>query len=73
MNPRRHTKDFFIIDQLKKSSITPDMLKQYSGWGGLQSLIIQPDVYKMLKDILNDGESKSLKQTIIFIIKIVTI
>ncbi|MCE3238748.1 MAG: hypothetical protein K0R24_1729 [Gammaproteobacteria bacterium] len=64
INQARHTKNLFIIDQLKKGSVTPDLLKQYSGWGGLQAIIAQPDVYKTLREILNEDEIKSLKQTV---------
>ncbi len=64
INQARHTKNLFIIDQFKKGNVTSDMLKQYSGWGGLQAVMTQPDVYKMLRDILNEDEIKSLKQTV---------
>ncbi|NDA91554.1 MAG: hypothetical protein EBY20_11810, partial [Alphaproteobacteria bacterium] len=48
----------------KKENITPETLKNYSGWGGLRDAVYNPDVYKELKNHLSDDEIDSIKRTL---------
>ena len=48
----------------KKETITPETLKNYSGWGGLKDAISNPDIYKELKSQLSDDEIDSIKRTL---------
>ncbi len=48
----------------KKENITPETLKNYSGWGGLKDAISNPDIYKELKSQLSDDEIDSIKRTL---------
>ncbi len=41
-----------------------DLLKKYTGWGGLREAIFTPNIYKELKNHLTDSEINSFKQTI---------
>ena len=39
----------------KKENITPETLKNYSGWGGLRDAVYNPDIYKELKKSFKRG------------------
>jgi adenine-specific DNA methylase len=47
-----------------KSLATKDLLKSYSGWGGLREAVYTPSVYKEMKKILTQDEITTLKQTL---------
>ena len=48
----------------KKENITPETLKNYSGWGGLRDAVYNPDIYKELKSHLSEDEIDSIKRTL---------
>ena len=47
-----------------KTTISPDVLKSYTGWGGLRDAIFTPAIYRELKKHLNDDEISSIKKTL---------
>lgn len=53
-------KDDINISQKEKTEI----LKGYTGWGGLREAIYTPSVYRQLKACLSDEEIKSVKNTV---------
>ncbi len=48
----------------KKENVTPETLKNYSGWGGLRDAVYNPDIYKELKSHLSEDEIDSIKRTL---------
>lgn len=68
------TKDTFNIErvqhnlkaltELKMNHPNPDLLKQYSGWGGLRSAIFTPEIYRVLKNNLSNEAISTLKKTV---------
>lgn len=64
LNEQRYTKNLEIITLFKNGVAGAELLKDYSGWGGLREAIYTPDVYKELKKVLSQDEIYSLKQTL---------
>jgi predicted RNA methylase len=60
----RYEQNLNILAQFKNGNIEKDLLKKYSGWGGLRKAVYQPEVYRSLKNILTDDEILSLKMTL---------
>ena len=53
-------KDDINISEKEKTEI----LKGYTGWGGLREAIYTPSVYRQLKACLSDEQIKSVKNTV---------
>lgn len=53
-----------IISAFKNNTASADVLKNYSGWGGLRQEIYSSSIYQELKRILSQEEIISLKQTL---------
>ena len=52
------------INSLLSNHPNLEMLKYYTGWGGLKEAIYTPAIYKRLKAVLSEGEIKSIKGTL---------
>lgn len=63
-NLTRFEQNLEILTHLKSGAINQNILKRYTGWGGLREAIYDPDIYKKLKSILTAEEILSLKQTL---------
>ncbi|GAO98034.1 modification methylase TaqI [Caedimonas varicaedens] len=63
-NLERSTQNLQVLASFKNKTATPELLKNYTGWGGLRKAVYTPHIYKELKKSLSDGEIKSLKQTL---------
>jgi predicted RNA methylase len=63
-NLERSTQNLQVLASFKNKKATPDLLKQYTGWGGLREAVYTPHIYKELKKSLTDEEIMSLKQTL---------
>lgn len=64
LNKERSTQNLAILASFKNNKAAPDLLKQYTGWGGLRKAVYTPEVYKELKKSLTSEEITSLKQTL---------
>ena len=64
LNTERSTQNLAILASFKENKAAPDLLKHYTGWGGLRKAIYTPEVYKELKKSLTPQEITSLKQTL---------
>src|ERR1044072_7039359 len=64
LNIERTTQNLSIPASFKKNMAAPELLKQYTGWGGMRQAIYKPEVYKDLKTSLTYEEIASLKQTL---------
>ena len=64
LNIERYQKNLAVIASFKESKACPDLLKKYSGWGGLKKELSSPAVYKELQKSLTPEEISSLKQTV---------
>jgi predicted RNA methylase len=64
LNTERSTQNLAILASFKNNKAAPELLKQYTGWGGLRKAIYTPEVYKELKKSLTPQEITSLKQTL---------
>ena len=64
LNTERSTQNLAILASFKNNKAAPDLLKQYTGWGGLRKAVYTPEVYKELKKSLTSEEITSLKQTL---------
>ena len=53
-----------VISSFKNNTASADVLKNYSGWGGLRDEIYAPSIYRELKKSLSVEEITSLKQTL---------
>jgi type I restriction-modification system DNA methylase subunit len=60
----RYQQNLNILSQFKNGNIEKELLKNYSGWGGLRKVVHQPEVYNQLKKVLTDDEIVSLKNTL---------
>lgn len=63
-NTARYQQNIEILSLLKKGDITRDLLKSYTGWGGLREAIYTPEIYRELKKILSQDEILSIKKTL---------
>lgn len=63
-NEKRELENLKIISQFKQGMASNEMLKGYSGWGGLKDAIYTPSIYKELKKIMTMDEINSLKKTL---------
>lgn len=64
LNVERYHQNLAVIASFKNSQACPDLLKTYSGWGGLRKAVYTPEVYKELKKSLTSEEITCLKQTL---------
>ena len=64
LDTERYTQNLQIIASFKSNKATPDLLRKYTGWGGLRKAIYTPEVYQELKKSLTSEEITSLKQTL---------
>ena len=64
LNTERYHQNLAILSSFKNNEADPELLKQYTGWGGLRKAIYTPEVYKELKKNLTPQEITSLKQTL---------
>jgi predicted RNA methylase len=51
------------IKELHASEPNQNLLKMYSGWGGLRKAIYNPHVYQKMKQVLSEQEILSIKKT----------
>lgn len=63
-NVQRVQQNLQALVELKAKNPNLELLKQYTGWGGLRSAIFTPDVYRLLKKILSEEAITSIKKTI---------
>ncbi|MBA2710086.1 MAG: SAM-dependent DNA methyltransferase [Tatlockia sp.] len=63
-NVQRVEHNLQALAELKSKNPNPEILKQYSGWGGLRNAIFTPDVYRVLKRHVSDEAISSIKKTI---------
>ena len=63
-NTQRYVTNLDIIAQFKKGTVTNELLKGFSGWGGLKKAIEQPEIYNYMNTLLTHEEISSLKKTI---------
>ena len=64
LNTERYHQNLAILSSFKNNEADPELLKQYTGWGGLRKAIYTPEVYKELKKNLTPHELTSLTQTL---------
>jgi adenine-specific DNA methylase len=53
-----------VLSELLVSHPNSDILKRYSGWGGLRHAIYDPSVYQKMKKIISEADLISLKKTL---------
>jgi predicted RNA methylase len=63
-NTQREQCNLEALSALKQGNASPELLKNYTGWGGLKNAIYDRNVYAKLKTILADDEIVSLKNTL---------
>jgi len=63
-NVLRVSQNLKALGALKSKQPEADILKNYTGWGGLREAIYTPEVYRELKKLLTANEIASLKQTL---------
>lgn len=69
MSTERVSKNLKVLatvasDRNKTLKLCPELLNQYSGFGGLREAIFTPSIYRELKRYLNDDEINSIKKTL---------
>ena len=62
-NVDRVQRNLHALTELRKETPNPEILKRYTGWGGMRSAIFTPDVYRSLKQACSDSEIISIKKT----------
>lgn len=50
INEHRTNQNLEIISAFKNKTATQNLLKNYTGWGGLRKAIYTPGIYKELKN-----------------------
>jgi hypothetical protein len=45
-----------VLALLKGGKLNADIIKEYTGWGGLREAIFTPSIYKEIKRYLSDEE-----------------
>ncbi len=63
INVERIKKNVDIILELKKDQPNMELLKSYSGWGGLRDGMYTPSIYHAIKNTMSDDELSSIKKT----------
>ncbi len=63
-NFQRVQQNLRVLAEIGATKPNPELLKQYTGWGGLRSAIFTPEVYRVLKKNLPAEAIVSLKKTI---------
>lgn len=63
-NYQRVQKNIQALAELKSKKPNPELLKQYTGWGGLRNAIFTPDIYKVLKRYVSNEALISIKKTV---------
>ncbi|WPY01908.1 hypothetical protein Trichorick_01832 (plasmid) [Candidatus Trichorickettsia mobilis] len=61
---KQNLKALEALTNNNKTRISPDALKNYTGWGSLRDAIFTPSIYRELKKHLNDDEISSIKKTL---------
>jgi type I restriction-modification system DNA methylase subunit len=60
----RYSDNIEILKGLKNGNVSEEVLKNYSGWGGLREAVYTPEIYKQMKRVLTDDEILSIKKTL---------
>lgn len=63
-NIQRVQKNIKALSELKSKNPNPELLKQYTGWGGLRNALFTPEIYKMLKRYVSNEGIISIKKTV---------
>ncbi|KTC94890.1 Eco57I restriction-modification methylase domain-containing protein [Legionella feeleii] len=63
-NVQRVAHNLEVLAELKSASPNPDVLKRYTGWGGLRNAVYTSNVYRVLKQHCSESEIASIKKTI---------
>jgi len=63
-NVERYQQNLAVLAQLKNDNCSTDLLKSYTGWGGLKESIYNPEIYRQLIKVLTPDEINSLKKTL---------
>ena len=62
-NIERVENNLKALTELQSKHPNADILKKYSGWGGLRNAIFTPEIYRVLKKHLSDEQISSIKKT----------
>jgi predicted RNA methylase len=60
----RYSDNLEILRGLKNGNVNADVLRNYSGWGGLREAVYTPEIYRQMKRVLSDEEILSIKKTL---------
>ena len=63
LNTSRIQRNLHALAELRKKTPNPEILKRYTGWGGMRTAIFTPDIYRSLKQVCSDSEITSIKKT----------
>ena len=63
-NVQRVQQNLLALTELKTKNPNQEVLKQYTGWGGLRSAIFTPEVYRVLKKNISNEAIASIKKTL---------
>lgn len=63
INVERIKQNVDVLLELKKSHPDKELLKSYSGWGGLRDGMYTPSIYHSIKNKVSDYELSSIKKT----------
>lgn len=61
-NVQRVQQNLDAIAELHKKNPNLEILKHYTGWGGLREAVYTPDVYRVLKKSLSEQAIISIKK-----------
>src|SRR5690349_20236409 len=64
MSIQRYEQNIEVLKQLKYGTVSTDLLKSYTGWGGLREAVYTPKIYFQLKKFMSSEEILSLKKTL---------
>lgn len=62
-NIQRVQQNLAVLAELETKNPRPDILKKYTGWGGLRNAIFTPDIYCNLKRHLSEKAITSIKNS----------
>lgn len=62
-NQQRVQQNIAVLAELATKKPRPDVLKKYSGWGGLRNAIFTPEIYCKLKRYLSEQTITSIKNS----------
>ena len=61
---KRYQQNLQVLAQLKNNHCSEELLKSYTGWGGLREATYTPEIYREIKKCLTPDEILSLKKTL---------